>query len=233
MTWTIGKAYSHTIKSLEIPILPHDILRLVFEQATKIDRRKAVKYTLVSKLVCLWCVPPNSCNLLFISYLGSKHISTRTFNYIPGHQSENSCKRSNRLRNQDISFPRGSRHYPLPTTSTISNGQQGFSLSVMVWRCSPFGLYHPIITITQTTTTTELWKIPISVFIASKTISSPDQIMYNYNPNLTFMITTTTFSTTHFIIYVQNISYSSLTNPFISLLKSGWRQIFRLGYFPT
>jgi len=44
-------------ESLEPPKLPHDILRLIFEQAIKIDSCKAVKYALVSKLVCLWYLP--------------------------------------------------------------------------------------------------------------------------------------------------------------------------------
>ncbi len=38
----------------DVPALPLDILRLVFEDATRSDRHKAAKYTLISKLVCNW-----------------------------------------------------------------------------------------------------------------------------------------------------------------------------------
>lgn len=37
-----------------IPHLPYDVLRLVFEEATREDTRKAVKYTLISKVVRTW-----------------------------------------------------------------------------------------------------------------------------------------------------------------------------------
>ncbi|KAJ3561648.1 hypothetical protein NP233_g10070 [Leucocoprinus birnbaumii] len=42
------------LKLVDAPALPYDVLRLVFEEATRSDRRKAAKYTIVSKLVCHW-----------------------------------------------------------------------------------------------------------------------------------------------------------------------------------
>lgn len=39
---------------IDVPALPNDVLRLVFEEATRQDTRKAVKYTLISKLVRDW-----------------------------------------------------------------------------------------------------------------------------------------------------------------------------------
>lgn len=52
-------------KVIDIPSLPDDILRIIFEKAAKDDARKAVKYTLISKRVCTWYVVkhlfPSSC----------------------------------------------------------------------------------------------------------------------------------------------------------------------------
>ncbi|KXN91238.1 hypothetical protein AN958_01760 [Leucoagaricus sp. SymC.cos] len=42
------------LKIIDTPTLPYDVLRLVFEEATRDDKRKAVKYALTSKLVCTW-----------------------------------------------------------------------------------------------------------------------------------------------------------------------------------
>lgn len=42
------------LKLVDAPTLPYDVLRLVFEEATRSDRRKATKYTLVSKLIRHW-----------------------------------------------------------------------------------------------------------------------------------------------------------------------------------
>lgn len=56
-------------ESLEFPKLPHDILRLIFEQAIKIDSCKAVKYALVSKLVCLWYPPLPLVRTVFQRYI--------------------------------------------------------------------------------------------------------------------------------------------------------------------
>jgi hypothetical protein len=41
---------------IDIPHLPDDILRIIFEKAAMDDARKAVKYTLISKRVCAWYV---------------------------------------------------------------------------------------------------------------------------------------------------------------------------------
>ncbi|KAF7761226.1 hypothetical protein Agabi119p4_10635 [Agaricus bisporus var. burnettii] len=43
----------HTI-FMDVPSLPDDVLRIIFETAARDDARKAVKFTLISKLVCTW-----------------------------------------------------------------------------------------------------------------------------------------------------------------------------------
>ncbi|XP_006457096.1 hypothetical protein AGABI2DRAFT_122967 [Agaricus bisporus var. bisporus H97] len=39
---------------MDVPSLPDDVLRIIFETAARDDARKAVKFTLISKLVCTW-----------------------------------------------------------------------------------------------------------------------------------------------------------------------------------
>lgn len=93
------------LKLTDAPFLPYDVLRLIFEEATRGDRRKAGKYALISKLVSAWyAVSGFACyelNPECLNSLGLRVAYTPTSSFIQENRCEDSYGRSSHPPSQD------------------------------------------------------------------------------------------------------------------------------------